>query len=82
MNKIFLAILSGLILGLSWPSIGNSILLFFGFIPLFILEDIISFSMCACIVVLTIQKHILLDNFQIPYFTVDSVWGLFQPGII
>ena len=44
MKKLFLAILSGLILGLSWPSIGNSILLFCGFIPLFILEDIISVS--------------------------------------
>ncbi len=44
MKKLFLAILSGLILGFSWPSIGNSILLFFGFIPLFVLEDIIFFS--------------------------------------
>ena len=39
MNKLFLALLSGLILAFSWPSIGFFALIFIAFIPLFILEE-------------------------------------------
>ena len=38
MNKLFLALLSGLLLAFSWPSIGVFPLVFIAFIPLFILE--------------------------------------------
>jgi len=37
-NNILLAILSGLLLGLSWPTYGFSLLLFIGFIPLLLVE--------------------------------------------
>ena len=39
MNKLLLALLSGLILAFSWPSIGVFPFIFFAFIPLFILEE-------------------------------------------
>jgi len=38
MRKLFLALLSGLLFALSWPSIGFFPLIFFAFIPLLILE--------------------------------------------
>ena len=38
MNKLLLALLSGLLLAFSWPSIGMFLLVFFAFIPLLILE--------------------------------------------
>jgi len=37
-KKIFLVILSGLLLGLSWPTYGFALLLFVGFIPLLFVE--------------------------------------------
>ena len=39
MRKIFLATLSGLFLAFSWPEIGIFPLIFFAFIPLFVLES-------------------------------------------
>ena len=39
MKKIFIALLSGLLLAFSWPSIGFFPLIFFAFVPLLILED-------------------------------------------
>lgn len=38
-NKLFLAILSGLLLSAGWPSYGFAPLLFFAFVPLLLLED-------------------------------------------
>tara|TARA_B100001758_G_scaffold247957_1_gene269141 strand:+ start:13589 stop:15130 length:1542 start_codon:yes stop_codon:yes gene_type:complete len=39
MKKIFLALFSGFLLALSWPSIGISFIIFLAFVPLLILED-------------------------------------------
>lgn len=39
MNKLLLALLSGLLLAFSWPSIGVFPLIFFALVPLFILEN-------------------------------------------
>ena len=39
MNKLLLALLSGLLLAFSWPSIGVFPLVFVAFIPLLILEQ-------------------------------------------
>ena len=39
MKKIFVALLSGLLLAFSWPEIGIFPLIFFAFVPLLILED-------------------------------------------
>jgi len=41
-SKAVLAIISGLLLSLSWPTYGFPFLLFFAFVPLFILEEEIS----------------------------------------
>ena len=40
-KKIFLSILSGLLLGLSWPTYGFSILIFISFVPLLIIEKLL-----------------------------------------
>ena len=39
MRKLFLAVLSGLLLAFSWPEIGVFPILFFAFVPLLVLED-------------------------------------------
>ena len=39
MNKIFLALLAGLLMAFSWPSIGFFPFIFIAFIPLLILEN-------------------------------------------
>ena len=39
MRKLFLSVLSGLLLAFSWPEIGISPILFFAFVPLLMLED-------------------------------------------
>ncbi|MEE2954353.1 MAG: apolipoprotein N-acyltransferase [Bacteroidota bacterium] len=44
MKKLMLSVLGGMFLSFSWPSIGHFSFIFFGFIPLLILEDIISKS--------------------------------------
>ena len=38
MNRLFLALLSGVLMAFSWPSIGVFPLIFIAFIPLLILE--------------------------------------------
>ena len=39
MRNLFLTLFSGLLLAFSWPDIGIFPLIFFAFVPLFILED-------------------------------------------
>jgi len=38
-SKLFLSLLSGVLLSLSWPTYGIPILIFFAFVPLFVLEE-------------------------------------------
>ncbi len=39
-SKLFLSVLSGVMLSLSWPSYGFPFLIFFAFVPLFLIEDL------------------------------------------
>jgi len=41
-NKVFLAIISGLLLSLSWPTYGFPYLIFLAFVPLFFIEESLS----------------------------------------
>ncbi|MCK5776754.1 MAG: apolipoprotein N-acyltransferase, partial [Bacteroidales bacterium] len=79
-NKIFLAIISGLLLSLSWPTYGFPYLIFFAFVPLFFIEE--ELSQTAKKPLFGIFKYAFLSLFIWNLITTWWIWNSTEFGAV
>ena len=79
-NKVFLAILSGILLSLSWPTYGFPYLIFLAFVPLFLIEETLAQS--AKKPLFGIFKYAYLSLFIWNLITTWWIWNSTEFGAV